>query len=144
MARIYGEIRPMTADYRIRLEEWQAHAYASIGAILANLLEFERPLEVAARLRQTAHELENHFFHDSLEQQSIALTPEAFEIIGAHSVAITIAAQLLAEASEKAQDSESEWLTLIMAKARSEYEACSPEELQDRLEKTLAALKGAI
>lgn len=66
------------------------------------------------------------------------MTPEQFEVLGVHAVVASVAAELLAEASDKA--TADDWLMLIMAKAYSRYQEMRPEELQQCLGKTFRAL----
>lgn len=68
------------------------------------------------------------------------MTPEQLEVFGAHAVAIEVATELLAKASNKA--TADEWLALIMAKANSRYREMSPEELNACLKRTVAAAAG--
>lgn len=63
---------------------------------------------------------------------------EEFEVFGAHAVAIHVAAELLAEASEKA--TKEHWLSLILAKAFTRYEETTPEELQEMMSSTVLIL----
>jgi hypothetical protein len=60
------------------------------------------------------------------------------DVLAAHAVALVIATQYLEAASGKATDSD--WLALIMAKAKTEYEACSADRQRTYLTKTLTAM----
>lgn len=46
------------------LTEWQAHTLTEVGGILAGILEFERPIEIATRLKAIAHDLEQAYGDD--------------------------------------------------------------------------------
>ncbi|PSB20542.1 hypothetical protein C7B65_06455 [Phormidesmis priestleyi ULC007] len=47
-----------------RLTEWQAHVLTEVGGILAGILEFDRPIEVAIRLKAIAADLEQAYGDD--------------------------------------------------------------------------------
>jgi hypothetical protein len=57
------------------------------------------------------------------------VSPIVTNVIGIHAVALIIATELLAEASEVS--TAEDWLMLIMAKTKHRYESMSAEEMQD-------------
>ena len=69
------------------------------------------------------------------------MTEQEFLVVGTHAVALEIAAELLAEASNKA--TQEDWLTLILAKAHTRYQEMNPEELKAALDRTIEALGGS-
>ena len=46
------------------LTEWQAHVLVEVGGILAGILEFDRPIEIAVRLKAIAADLEQAYGGD--------------------------------------------------------------------------------
>lgn len=63
---------------------------------------------------------------------------DLMNVLGAHAVALTIATQYLEAASGNA--TANDWLTLIMAKTKTEYESCSQDQLKAYLAQTLTAM----
>lgn len=65
------------------------------------------------------------------------MTEQELEVMGIHAIAIIIAAEHLAQASSKA--TVEDWLTLIMAEAKTCFDAVGPEKLEQYLKRTLEA-----
>lgn len=63
---------------------------------------------------------------------------DLMSVLGAHAAALTVATQYLEAASGNA--TANDWLTLIMAKAVTEYASCSPDQLKAYLAQTLTAM----